>query len=326
MRPAAAKRPARRLLKKELSLDTYSWQKKYAHLTSSVMMAQVDERLKRRFSVSTSMEEISKIAEMKNIGTQQNIGNPEQAALAQSQHFDQLEALWNKRSPPRRRMNQVKEKKSLNLDIFKHLHLNLFFIHLIYAQQSLSRQSSLAEDRINSSDEDEFLEERSGTCSNYINNTSDTQPNIYSRACNKDTCFIKHHQHSTSSLLSLENNNSNNFNNNSSCSNNNNSISNNQPDLLKEVLAQSSCLKTSHTENDLKHLTIKSASFDVTKSESFSSLRSCSRKRNFKFPSDSINFSKSTSNNNTNSSNNNDENRIRFKRKRNPLARSCISQ
>lgn len=107
LRPAAAKRPARRLLKKELSLDTYSWQKKYAHLTSSVMMAQVDERLKRRFSVSTSMEEISKIAEMKSIGSQQNIGNPEQAALAQSQHFDQLEALWNKRSPPRRRMNQV---------------------------------------------------------------------------------------------------------------------------------------------------------------------------------------------------------------------------
>lgn len=110
LRPAAAKRPARRLLKKELSLDTYSWQKKYAHLTSSVMMAQVDERLKRRFSVSTSMEEISKIAEMKSIGSQQNIGNPEQAALAQSQHFDQLEALWNKRSPPRRRMNQVSER------------------------------------------------------------------------------------------------------------------------------------------------------------------------------------------------------------------------
>jgi hypothetical protein len=71
------------------------------------MMAQVDERLKRRFSVSTSMEEISKIAEMKTIGQQQNIGNPEQAALAQSQHFDQLEALWNKRSPPRRRINHV---------------------------------------------------------------------------------------------------------------------------------------------------------------------------------------------------------------------------
>jgi hypothetical protein len=106
LRPAAAKRPARRLLKKELSLDTYSWQKKYAHLTSSVMMAQVDERLKRRFSVSASMEEISKIAEKKPDNSQQNIG-AEQAALAQSQHFDQLEALWNKRSPPRRRLNQV---------------------------------------------------------------------------------------------------------------------------------------------------------------------------------------------------------------------------
>ncbi|XP_038117714.1 uncharacterized protein LOC6033549 isoform X2 [Culex quinquefasciatus] len=130
LRPAGPKRPARRLLKKEVSLDTYTWQKKYAHLTSSVMMAQVDERLKRRFSVSASMEEISKLAEAKSTESQANIG-PEQAALAQSQHFDQLEALWNKRSPPRRRMNP-----------------------------SLSRQSSLVEDRIDSSDEDEFLEER----------------------------------------------------------------------------------------------------------------------------------------------------------------------
>ena len=177
---------------------------------------------------------------------------------------------------------------------------------LSYIWQSLSRQSSLAEDRINSSDEDEFLEERSGTCSNYINNTSDTQPNIHSRACNKDTCFIKHHQHSTSSLMSLENKNS-------------NAINNNQPDLLKDVLAQSSHMKTSHTENDLKHLTIKSASFDVAKSESFSSLRSCSQKRNFKFPSDSINLTKS-------SNNHNEASRVRFRRKRNPLARSCISQ
>uniref|UniRef100_A0A182J649 WD_REPEATS_REGION domain-containing protein n=1 Tax=Anopheles atroparvus TaxID=41427 RepID=A0A182J649_ANOAO len=130
LRPAGPKRPARRLLKKEVSLDTYTWQKKYAHLTSSVMMAQVDERLKRRFSVSASMEEISKLAEAKNVESQANLG-PEQAALAQSQHFDQLEALWNKRSPPRRRMNA-----------------------------SLSRQSSLVEDRIDSSDEDEFQEER----------------------------------------------------------------------------------------------------------------------------------------------------------------------
>lgn len=34
---------------------------------------------------------------------------PEQAALAQSQHFDQLEALWNKRSPPRRRLMLSKQ-------------------------------------------------------------------------------------------------------------------------------------------------------------------------------------------------------------------------
>ncbi|XP_055387023.1 protein qui-1 isoform X2 [Condylostylus longicornis] len=130
LRPQGPKRQMKRLLKKEVSLDTYTWQKKYGHLTSSVMMAQVDERLKRRFSVSASMEEISKIAEMKTLTSQTNLG-PEQAALAQSQHFDQLEALWNKRSPPRRRHNS-----------------------------SLSRQSSLVEDRLESSDEDDFQEER----------------------------------------------------------------------------------------------------------------------------------------------------------------------
>lgn len=60
----------RRLLKKEVSLDTYTWQKKYGHLTSSIMMAAVDERLKRRFSVSASMEEISKIPASKDLGSQ----------------------------------------------------------------------------------------------------------------------------------------------------------------------------------------------------------------------------------------------------------------
>lgn len=114
----------RRLLKKEVSLDTYTWQKKYGHLTSSVMMAQVDERLKRRFSVSASMEEISKIAEMKTLQSQTSLG-PEQAALAQSQHFDQLEALWNKRSPPRRRNNAVSTKKKL----LRHIHVCHEFIH-----------------------------------------------------------------------------------------------------------------------------------------------------------------------------------------------------
>ncbi|XP_041675589.1 NACHT domain- and WD repeat-containing protein 1 isoform X2 [Drosophila eugracilis] len=130
LRPQGPKRQMKRLLKKEVSLDTYTWQKKYGHLTSSVMMAQVDERLKRRFSVSASMEEISKIAENKTGASQANLG-PEQAALAQSQHFDQLEALWNKRSPPRRRHNA-----------------------------GLSRQTSLVEDRLESSDDDEYQDER----------------------------------------------------------------------------------------------------------------------------------------------------------------------
>lgn len=70
LRPTGPKRPMRRLLKKEVSLDTYTWQKKYGHLTSSIMMSQVDERLRRRFSVSASMEEISKIPANKDLGSQ----------------------------------------------------------------------------------------------------------------------------------------------------------------------------------------------------------------------------------------------------------------
>lgn len=57
----APKRQMKRLLKKEVSLDTYTWQKKYAHLTSNLVIPSIDERFKRRFSVSASMEEISKI-------------------------------------------------------------------------------------------------------------------------------------------------------------------------------------------------------------------------------------------------------------------------
>lgn len=34
LRPPGPKRPAKRLLKKEVSLDTYTWQRKYGHLTS----------------------------------------------------------------------------------------------------------------------------------------------------------------------------------------------------------------------------------------------------------------------------------------------------
>lgn len=169
LRPAGPKRQMRRLLKKEVSLDTYTWQKKYGHLTSSVMMAQVDERLKRRFSVSASMEEISKIAEMKTLASQASIG-PEQAALAQSQHFDQLEALWNKRSPPRRRNNAVSVQYfNSNKNIIIQLQITEFIApslsHLII-WQSLSRQTSLVEDRIDDSDEDEFQEERSGMFKN----------------------------------------------------------------------------------------------------------------------------------------------------------------
>ncbi|KAI4490814.1 hypothetical protein M0804_003758 [Polistes exclamans] len=98
LRPPGPKRPARRLLKKEVSLDTYTWQRKYGHLTTGITVSTVEERLKRRFSVSASMEEISKAG---LASSQPGLG-PEQAALAQSQHFDQLEAIWNKQSPPPR--------------------------------------------------------------------------------------------------------------------------------------------------------------------------------------------------------------------------------
>lgn len=60
----------RRMLIKEYSLDSYTWQRKYAHLTSSIARAAVDEKL-RRFSVSASMEEISKQANNnENMGSQ----------------------------------------------------------------------------------------------------------------------------------------------------------------------------------------------------------------------------------------------------------------
>lgn len=58
----------------------------------------MEEQLKRRFSVSASMEEISKAG---LAGSQTSLG-PEQAAIAQTQHFKQLKASWNKQSPTSR--------------------------------------------------------------------------------------------------------------------------------------------------------------------------------------------------------------------------------
>ncbi|XP_053995458.1 protein qui-1 [Hylaeus anthracinus] len=97
MRPAGPKRPNKRLLKKEVSLDSDTWQRKYGHLTSGISASSV-ENLQRRFSVSASMDDFSKVG---LTNSPSGLG-PEQAALAQSQHFDQLEALWNKQSPPSR--------------------------------------------------------------------------------------------------------------------------------------------------------------------------------------------------------------------------------
>ncbi|XP_015122932.1 NACHT domain- and WD repeat-containing protein 1 [Diachasma alloeum] len=126
LRPLGPKRPARRLLKKEVSLDTYTWQRKYGHLTSGIMVAAVEDPLKRRFSVSASMEEISKVG---LADSQTSLARSQQAALAQSQHFDQLEALWNKQSPPPRTRGTP--------------------------GRTLSKQSSLQATRISDSDEDE---------------------------------------------------------------------------------------------------------------------------------------------------------------------------
>lgn len=216
---------------------------------------------------------------MKSIGSQQNIGNPEQAALAQSQHFDQLEALWNKRSPPRRRMNQVRNAMKRHFFLTKKLFLRL---------QSLSRQSSLAEDRINSSDEDEFLEERSGgTYEQSKHDSFAVRPNSFpqARACKLNT-FSKHNP----SSLSVESN---------------------QPDLIREVLAKS--LRASHTENDLKQLenpSFQSTSFNVPSDGNSSNSRKKLRKQ-----------SKSKS-----LSRVNEASKIGKNRRKDLLSRSCISQ
>ncbi|XP_076684288.1 protein qui-1 [Andrena cerasifolii] len=97
MRPPGPKRPNKRLLKKEISLDSDTWRRKYGHLTAGISTSSI-ENLQRRFSVSASMDEISKVG----LTSGPSGLGPEQAALAQSQHFDQLEAIWNKQSPPAR--------------------------------------------------------------------------------------------------------------------------------------------------------------------------------------------------------------------------------
>ncbi|XP_076636558.1 NACHT domain- and WD repeat-containing protein 1 [Colletes latitarsis] len=123
MRPPGPKRPNKRLLKKEVSLDSDTWHRKYGHLTSGTSASSV-ENLQRRFSVSASMDEISKVG---LTNSPSGLG-PEQAALAQSQHFDQLEALWNKPSTSSRpRMHG----------------------------RTLSKQSSLQATRISDSDEED---------------------------------------------------------------------------------------------------------------------------------------------------------------------------
>lgn len=115
-----------------------------------------------------------------------------------------------------------------------------------------------------------------------------TRPNSYpqARACKRNTLD----EHSTSSL-SID--------------------SSNQPDLIKEVLAQS--IKISQTESVLKRLQIasfRSTSFDVPSESSFCGYRT-GRRRSSR--SDSITRV-------------NNESKIKKKRKQGVLSRSCIAQ
>lgn len=165
-------------------------------------------------------------------------------------------------------------------------------INSISFPQSLSRQSSLAEDRINSSDEDEFLEERSGGTYEVSHQHSlAVRPNSFpqARACKLSTLSS---EHSTSSTLNTVNN---------------------QPDLIKELLA----LKTSQTENDLKRLEMEipppfqSSSFDVPSNENLSNFLCKKHLRNQK---KSESFTTKT------------HEALKKKRKKDLLSKSCISQ
>lgn len=108
-----------------------------------MLTSSVEDGLQRRFSVSASMDEISKVG---LTSSPSGLG-PEQAALAQSQHFDQLEALWNKQSPPARPRAHGR---------------------------TLSKQSSLQATRISDSEEEgkilfKISNKKGKNCINFIN-------------------------------------------------------------------------------------------------------------------------------------------------------------
>lgn len=77
------------------------------------------------------------------LGDQVSLG-PAEAAIAQSQHFDQLEALWNKVSPPRRRSNKV---GTFNIDCaWKNSKIDnwlFFFTNTSRKMSAVERKSSL---------------------------------------------------------------------------------------------------------------------------------------------------------------------------------------
>lgn len=72
------------------------------------------------------------------IGTSFKGNLAKQGSLAQSQHFDQLEALWNKRSPPRRRLHQVGASKVIT-GVYSSLILNFFFAQVPFQAIIASR-------------------------------------------------------------------------------------------------------------------------------------------------------------------------------------------
>lgn len=123
-----------------------------------MLTSSVEDGLQRRFSVSASMDEISKVG---LTSSPSGLG-PEQAALAQSQHFDQLEALWNKQSPPARPRAHGR---------------------------TLSKQSSLQATRISDSEEEGKIFIRNFNDKNCINFISYIIFNIFFRCTRLKQCI-----------------------------------------------------------------------------------------------------------------------------------------
>lgn len=96
-----------------------------------------------------------------------------------------------------------------------------------FPSQSLSRQSSLAEDRINSSDEDEYLEERSGGMCEISESRTTASPSTSSAFTHEPSASSSRHDNASHNMSAFDG-------------------ERQQPDLIREVLA----LKLSSDSND----------------------------------------------------------------------------